>query len=238
MMSDKELDERIKAANEEFVTGEDINPLREDEEQTSLSGLDLYQERTKKSREEAKKIRPRGSSTIVLAVTQAAIDGDGVPESGLGYAYKIAECEANGLKERGEKVRADIVRQQYMEEHFLPAVETVVRFSSPDELLNCKEALRTLDKYVLGTGDKKGYTASYIRSAYERQLGQDLNARFGQSDPTVIGMVRRIRALSAKDEIRAAIGLAKQIKRAIDDGDNMASDADYELIGRVAAYGD
>lgn len=229
-MSQEELEARIDEANDEFI---------EDEEDVKeiADFVDIYQRDVKKARDERKKTRPRGSNVIVMTATKSVIDGDGVPEAGLARAYKRAKEDSELLKKRGERERADIVKRQYMQEKFLPAVETIIRFSSPDEILNCREALAALDKYALGVGDKTGYTASYIRTAYGDSLGKDLDNRFSISDPTVRNAVLRIRLLSANDEIRAAIGTAKQIKKAIDEGRNMASDDDYEIIGRVVAYG-
>lgn len=198
--------------------------------------VDMYQRDANDMRTEQKKTRPRGSSPIVLAATKAAISGDGVPASGLAQAYKRAKEDRDVLKAKGEPGRADIVVNQYMEEHFLPAVETIIRFSSPDELLNCKPALSALDKLALGTGSMVGYTASYVRSAYGDLLGTDLDNRFGQSDPAVRDSVHRIKALSASDKIRSAIGVAKQIKKQIDNGERMASEDDYEVIARVVAF--
>lgn len=198
--------------------------------------VDMYQQDVNDMRAEQKKTRPRGSSPIVLAATKAAISGDGMPAAGLAQAYKRAKEDRDVLKAKGEPGRADIVVNQYMEGHFLPAVETIIRFSSPDELLNCKPALSALDKLALGTGSMVGYTASYVRSAYGDLLGTDLSNRFGQSDPAVRESVHRIKALSASDKIRSAIGVAKQIKKQIDNGERMASEDDYEIIARVAAF--
>ncbi len=198
--------------------------------------VDMYQRDVNKMRSESKKVRPHGSSPVVVAATKAAVSGDGVPASGLAYAYKRAKEDRDELKAKGEPGRADIVVQQYMEEHFMPAVETIIRFSSPDELLNCKPALSALDRLALGTGSMIGYTASYVRSAYDNLLGKDLSGRFGNSDQAVVTAVNRIKALSDNGEVRKAIGVAKQIKKQIDDGEFMASDDDYDIIGRVVAY--
>ena len=104
--------------------------------------VDLYNKGAEKMRNESKKVRPHGSSPMVAAVTQSIINGDGV--AGLAKFYDRAEETVEALKEKGEPGRADIMKQQYMEEHFIPAVETVIRYSSPDERLNCKEALDAL----------------------------------------------------------------------------------------------
>lgn len=210
-------------------------PTREDVGET-VDFVDLYQQDASKMRDEMRKRRPRGSSPIVLASTKAAISGDGVPANGLAQASKRAKEAVIALKTKGEPGRAELAAKQYMEDRFIPVVEAIIRFSSPDELLNCKEALRELDKYAMGTGSMSGYTASYVRSAYGDLLGKDLDGRFDKSDPAISQMVMRVRILADKGDIRNAIGIAKQAKKQVDDGKNMASEDDYELISRVVAY--
>ena len=232
MFSEQELDARIKAANDAFVTGDEIPNAPQDpnakpsETRKIGSGeepwvpVDLYQRDETRRIENAKKKFPKGSSKLVKATVAAIIDGDGVPMAGLAYARKRAEDDSESLIRRGEKQRANIVIQQYMQEKFLPAVEAVIEYTSPDELLNSKEALDILD------------TASYVRQAYGNQLGQ----KEGASDPAVRDAVRKIVMLSNNDEISTAIGMAKKMKRQIDEGEHIASDDDYALIGRVVAY--
>ena len=213
------------------------SPVEEDVNET-MDFVDIYQQDVNKMRNESKKRRPRGSSPVVIATTKAAIDGDGMPANGLAYAFKRAKEAVMALKAKGEPGRAELASKQYMEDRFLPAIETVIRFSSPDELLNCKEALDALDKYALGKGSMRGYTASYIRSAYGDLLGKDLDGRFDKSDPAISQMVLRIRVLSNNGNIRSAVGVAKQAKDQVDKGENLASEDDYELISRVVAYAD
>ena len=119
-----------------------------------------------------------------------------------------------------------------MQENFLPAVEIVVNSTSPDEVLNSKKALESLDKYAMLEGTGQGYTATYIRQAYANQLGQQT----GRSDPSVRSGVIRINSLLDNGEVRTAVGIANKLKDQIDRGDAMADDVDYELIGRVVAY--
>lgn len=191
---------------------------------------DIYRLKANAQFNESKKSRPKGSPALVRAVTKSVIEGDS--GEGLAVAKKIAESDIDSLKAKGEKGRANMLTRQYMEERFLPAVEVVVNYCSPDELLNCKEALSALDKMALGTGSMSGYTAAYVRQAYGDQLGQ----RQGGSDPTVIDQMRRIRMLVGADQIRTAVGLAQKIKKKIDEGEHSASDEDYALLGRMVAY--
>lgn len=192
--------------------------------------VDIYQRNMDRVREVSQKTYPRGSSRAVNMSVYAVVDGMG--GEGLAHAYHEAKEDIDALKARGERGRADIRRQQYMQENFLPAVEIVVNSTSPDEVLNSKKALESLDKYAMLEGTGQGYTATYIRQAYANQLGQQT----GRSDPSVRSGVIRINSLLDNGEVRTAVGIANKLKDQIDRGDAMADDVDYELIGRVVAY--
>lgn len=229
-MDSKELETRIDKANAKFVTGEDAGG------ETPAAPTDLYKRNVGSARAEQKKRRPNGSASIVKAVTKSVVTGDGQRGAGLAPAYKKARDDSDFFKKRGEEDRAEIVRNQYMEEHFLPAVEAVIAYSSPDELLNCREALAALDQYALGVGKTNGYTAQYVRSAYGNALGEDYSARTGKSDDYVTRIVYRIKMLANGGSNREAISLAVSAKKDIDEGAHIASDGDYALIGRVASF--
>lgn len=229
-MDSKELETRIDKANAKFVTGEDAGG------ETPAAPTDLYKRNAGSARAEQKKRRPNGSASIVKAVTKSVVTGDGQRGAGLAPAYKKARDDSDFFKKRGEEDRAEIVRNQYMEEHFLPAVEAVIAYSSPDELLNCREALAALDQYALGVGKTNGYTAQYVRSAYGNALGEDYSARTGKSDDYVTRIVYRIKMLANGGSNREAISLAVSAKKDIDEGAHIASDGDYALIGRVASF--
>lgn len=236
-MFDKDaLAEKISAANDEFVSGEE-SP--EAPPRTEFAGsevrvapewqpIDLYRHNQRKQMANAKKEFPKGSRAFVAAATESVINGRG----GLAHARKKAEDDSESLKANGYKDRAELMKQQYMEEKFLPAIEIVVNSTSPDELLNNKEALAAFDKMALGTGSMSGYTAAYIRQAYKDALGQ----MRGNTDPTVASEMKRIKALVANDQIRTAIGIATKLKRQIDNGEHMAEPEDYAVLGRIVAY--
>jgi hypothetical protein len=192
--------------------------------------MDVYQRNKDRLRDVGHKSYPKGSSRAVDMSLYAVIDGVGA--EGLAHAYHEAEEDINTLKERGERGRAEVRRDQYMQESFLPAVEIVVNSTSPDEVLNSKRALDMLDKYALLGGSGKGYTATYIRQAYGNQLGQQT----GRSDPSVRSDVMRINAMLDSGQVRTAVGVANKIKDKIDSGDAMADDIDYELISRVVSF--
>lgn len=192
--------------------------------------VDIYQQTQDRIESVNQKAFPKGSSYAVNMATDTVIDGHGA--EGLAKAYNRIKDDVDALKARGERGRADLMRQQYMQEHFLPAVEIVVNSTSPDEVLNSEKVLDELDKYVLLEGAGRGYTASYIRQAYGNVLGQ----KEGRSDASVRSSMMRINSLLDDGQNRTAYGIASKLKEKIDRGDAQASDDDYELIGRVVAF--
>lgn len=192
--------------------------------------IDIYQRDIERADAVRRKSYPRGSSKAVDMSVYAVIDGVGA--EGLAKAYKRAQDDIDVLKDQGERGRAQIRRQQYMQEDFLPAVEIVVNSTSPDEVLASKKALNELDKYALLEGSGKGYTATYIRQAYGNLLGQVS----GRDDPDTRDAIMRINSLLDNGQVRTAVGIANRIKDKIDRGENQADDASYELISRVVSF--
>ena len=192
--------------------------------------IDIYQQTQDRIESVNQKTFPKGSSRAVNMAATAVIDGVGA--EGLAKAYQRVKDDSDSLKARGERGRANLMRQQYMQENFLPAVEVVVNSTSPDEVLSNKKALDELDKYVLLEGSGKGYTATYIRQAYGDQLGQ----QEGHSDASVRSGVMRINALLDNGQVRTAYGIASGLKKKIENGEAIADDNDYDLIGRVVAF--
>ena len=231
-------DEKLISLTEEFFAEQGGDPASlkravqdaSRPEQQSPEPVDIYQRNQDRIREASQKSYPRGSSAIVNTAVYSVIDGAG--GEGLAHAYKKAKEEVETLKDMDERGRADLRRQQYMQEYFLPAVELVVNSASPDEVLNSKQALADLDKYALLEGSGKGYTASYIRQAYGNQLGQIS----GKDDQNVRSAIRRLNMLLDNGEIRSAVGLANRLKKKIDNGEALSSDESYELVSRIVAY--
>ena len=223
------IEERIKEVSGEMF-GE-AKALRNQPEQVPMPApVDIYQRNRDRVESVNKKSFPRGSSAVVNVAVQSVVNGEGA--DGLVKAYNEAKNESDALKQRGERGRAELRRQQYMQEYFLPALELVINATSPDEVLNSEKALKEMDKYVLLEGSGSGYTASYIRQAYGNQLGQAT----GRSDASVRSGVMRINALLDQGEVRMALGIANNLKQKIDKGEAIADDVDYELIGRIVAF--
>lgn len=230
-MSDEELIGLTKEFFAEYG-GDPASLKRADKvaEEEPFEPVDIYQRNQDRIYDVSQKSYPKGSSQAVNMAATAVIDGVGA--EGLAKAYKRALDDIDALKGQGEKGRAEIRRQQYMQEYFLPAVEIVVNSTSPDEVLANKKALEELDKYALLEGSGKGYTATYIRQAYGNQLGQ----QEGRSDATVRSGVMRINSLLDDGQVRTAIGVANDLKAKIDRGEAMADEIDFDLIGRVLSF--
>lgn len=192
--------------------------------------VDIYLRNKNRIKSVNEKSFPKGSSAVVNLATVAVIDGKG--GEGLARAYKRAKEDVETLKDRGEKGRVELRRRQYMDEYFIPALEIVVNSASPDELLTNKSALKELDKYALLEGSGSGYTAAYIRQAYGDQLGQVE----GRSDASVRSGVQKINMLLDEGQIRTAYSLANKLKDKIENGEAMADESDYDLIGRIVAF--
>ncbi len=222
------IEKRIQEVTKKMF--DESKQYRPTDKQPEVEPVDIYQRTQDRIYDVNQKTFPNGSSAAVNMSTYAVIDGVGA--EGLAKAYNRAKADFNALKSRGERGRAELIRQQYMTENFLPAVEIVVNSTSPDEVLNSEQSLRELDKYALLDGSGKGYTATYIRQAYGNQLGQ----KEGRSDASVRSDVMRINALLDDGQVRTAFGLANKLKDKIDRGEAQADDIDYELIGRVIAY--
>lgn len=192
------------------------------EEPEMASPVDLYDQNRIKMREENKKVFPHGASTLTKKIADEAL-------AELARSHRDAEGKSDYWESRGDKIRAKMVKDQYMEEKFLPAVEMVIIASTPDEILNAKDILKAFDEQTFEYGP--GYTASYIRTAYGDQLGNASNG----SDGYVKDVVERVKFLAGDGQIRSAYGLAKKAKEEIDNGSHTASDDDYEIITRVAS---
>lgn len=192
------------------------------EEPEMASPVDLYDQNRIKMREENKKVFPHGASTLTKKIADEAL-------AELARSHRDAEGKSDYWESRGDKVRAKMVKDQYMEEKFLPAVEMVIIASTPDEILNAKDILKAFDEQTFEYGP--GYTASYIRTAYGDQLGNASNG----SDGYVKDVVERVKFLAGDGQLRSAFGLAKKAKEEIDNGSHTASDDDYEIITRVAS---
>ena len=217
-----DINDRIDAYAKEELRALEENREDEPEDVNEIpEKVDIYKQNVNKMREESKKVVPRGASTLLKKIAEEALGG-------LARQRKRAEVDSDYWLARGDKERAQMVKDQYIEECFLPAVEMMIISATPDEVLNAKDILSAFDEQTFEYGP--GYTASYIRTAYGDQLGNASNT----SDGYVRDTLSRIKYLASSDQIRAAYGLAKKLKDEIDNGDHTSSEDDYQIITRVA----
>ena len=196
-------------------------------EQQPENPVDYYQQDAKKREQVLSKPRINGSTQKVLVDVCAVT-------SLLAPQYEKAKDDSERLASLGDKQGSRIVREQYMQDYFLPSVESLVATNSPEEVMNSTKALSEMDKLVLADGGRAdGYTYAFVSQLYQDGMGGVLPT----SDVTVEAAVREIVRLVQDDQIRAAVGAAQRIKDNIDAGENTASEEDYELIQNVALRG-
>ena len=224
-MDSKELEKRIKEANDEFLKDE---PVEEETQEVELaSPVDLYKQRVDEQRKVSERPRLNGS-TQKLLVDICAVTKNLMPK------FNKARDDSERLARLGDKQGARISREQYMQDYFLPSVESLVMTNSPEELMNSTKVLSELDKMVLTDGGRAdGYTYAFVSQLYKDGMGGVVPT----SDTVVEEAVRKIVRLVQSDQIRTAVGMAQRIKDSIDAGENTASTEDYELIQNVALRG-
>ena len=150
----------------------------------------------------------------------------------LKQAYLVAKERSERLAANGDNSRAQMVIDQYMNERFMPAIEAIVRTNSADELINSKESLDALDKYVLTPrGSGKGFTRAFVQSLYDEELGGTVS----KSDMEVRHAVEEIKDLTFRGQVRSAVGKATKLLQQIDMGAHMADGDDYALLLKVAS---
>lgn len=170
---------------------------------------------------------PRGSSQKILVDVSAVLER-------LAPAYRRAKSDSDLYRERGDKARSEMVKQQYYEDDFLPALEALVGMSSVDEVLNSKQALSTMDKYAtLDNTAGTGFAASYIKSAHK----DDRGSFSGRSDAYVDDQIKRIAKLLDANQVRSAISIANKLIKQIDGGQHLATEDDYAILAKVSARG-
>lgn len=235
-MDPNTLKARIAAANEKYVVDDDelleSNHEAEEEALSPRPAVDIYRLISQSRLNESRRQRPNGSNPKIKNEVLYIING--VDGSGLKSAYNMAKAQSDALARRGDTLRAKMVKDQYMDEHFLPSVEALVRLTSADEVMNSTDALKEMDSLVLTNGgNPSGFTRSFVEQLYQ----QDLGTTTPSSDSYVTDAVRRVSGLVESDQIRTAVGLATKTLAQIENGLHSADDSDYELLLKVAERG-
>lgn len=219
-----DLEARIDAANDMVLVGDSTGP---GSEEVPVRPVDTWQMYADARREYDRKRFPNGATRKFKLQAEGALDG-------LRNAYNHAKMDIDNAIQHGDKMRARLWRQQYMEENFMPAIDTLVLTGSADELLGMGEILSEFDKLSMLDGvSGKGYTEALIRSLYDDQLG-NMKSR---SDAMVASEMAEINKLVNAGNIRAAVGRANKMLDKINAGENAADDSDYLALQKVALRG-
>lgn len=223
------LDARIDQVNAQYFTGQGVEDIEETQIEKATAELAEPADLLQQSRDNRRNYQPRGSRG---AKPKMQLDLSAINNNVLTSAYKKAKDDSDYYTSIGNRQYASMVRQQYMEDYFLPAVDALIKMNGVGAVQTNRELLRNLDALTLldGTGGN-GYTETFIASMYAPE-GQ-LEASDGQARQAV----KDITYLCEFDQIRSAVGKANDIKKRIDAGENIATDEDYEIIQRVALYG-
>lgn len=224
-----EYEEAVKETLTEFVNNakaqrQPVKQVAETIEET-MQPTDVYQDR-RNAMYETPVRSARG------ATPRMKLDLSALQDSNIKYAYKKALDDSEYYTSIGNRQYANMVKQKYMEDEFLPVVDALVRMNGLGAVQSNQQILNELDALTLLDGNQgQGYTQAYLASMY------DLEDAVERTDAMVEKAIREIKYLCANDQIRTAVGKANDIKRRIDAGENQAGADDYELLQRVALYG-
>lgn len=231
-MDQELLGNRIKEANDKYVVGDDeILPDNHSQEETAISSqqlpVDLADLMRRQRLKESQTPRPIGASPRVKT------DIEYISKK-LERAYNLAKDTVKMLSTNGDTARARMAQDQYMNDTFLPIIESLTHIVPAEELMNASTSLDELDKYVLTPGGSgSGYTRAFIQQLYANGEGR-IEPR---TDGMVEDAIRRIKSMVAAGQIRTAVGLATKTKSSIDKGEHSASQEDYEILQKVAERG-
>lgn len=222
-MNDKELEQRIDQVNAKMLPEvEEVQVTEQEAAPPTPQPTDLLQQ-AKNDRITAENPQYRGAKPSMQ------VDFSMLEDSVLPAQFKQAKRDSEYYKAQGDRTRASQIKQQYMEDYFLPTVDAMVRMNSMEAVLANPAILAKLDAYTLLDGTNgSGYTNTYIRNFYAP------TGKIEASDGKVRRGVLRIRALAEEDQNRLAIAEAKQLLNAIDRGENIATSEDYEFVAKIA----
>lgn len=217
-----DLEARIDAANDAVLRVDDTGPT-----EVPATPVDTWQMYADARREYDRKRFPNGATRKFKMQAEEALGG-------LRNAHTRAKMDVDNAIQHGDKMRARLWRQKYMEENFMPALDTLVLLGSADELLGMGEILGEFDELAMLDGvSGKGYTEALLRSLYDEQLGN----KHSKSDALVVGELAEISKLAEAGNIRAAVGRANKMLDKINAGENAADDSDYEMLQKIVARG-
>lgn len=219
---DKELQKRVDRANEQMVVEGSESPQ---EGSNPQNPIDYYQEQQDLAYTVSARPKAYGSPAQLSRVV------DKMAEDFKQVYYNIAKNLYSHLKEYGLDDNANVQKQKYMVEKFLPFVESLVETYGVGALVNNKQALAKLDELVItDNGDGSGYTEAYLGQMHKGQPSAP-----SESDAEVSYQLGKARTLASNGDVRAGVQLAKQIRERVDQGELSANEADYDLLMQAEA---
>lgn len=213
------IEEKLAKFHKSYM-GEDVL-----EAEVVQQPVDFYENNRKQNREVQQRSH-YGTRPYTKAILKQ------LKASPIWQAHRKAMDDIEYAKSTGDRQRAEVLRQQYMEDYYMPTVDAAVRLGSKQDILSSKEILDNLDSLVILDGIRgNGYTASLVANLYEDGDSPAI------SDVEVKDALNDIVRHCNNGNIGVAIGLAKRIKKQIDGGDNVAIPEDYEILQKVALRG-
>lgn len=224
MNQDIDVEAKVRAMFDEGSEEEDIAVEVTESASNVPQPIDMYQQSFNQRKAQFKP-RTQGSRPIMKKYLPDVLDRIKIP-------YQKAKDDSEYAKKIGDTMRAQMIQQQYMGDYFLPAVDAIVRLASKQDLLSSKEALAQLDEFALVEGSRgNGFTEAFVAQMYEDGMQPIV------SDGVVRKAIQRITELCNQDQIRVAVGMARDIKEKVDSGENIAVPEDYKIIQKVALRG-
>lgn len=222
---DKELEKRIAQVNEEALAESSQEPA---EGQEQVRPRDYYQMQQNAAYTASQKPTVYGSPAQMVTIVKQMVEDFKQTD------YNINRNQYNHLQEYEAYDTAENLRQGYLVNEFFPLVESLVEIYGTDALLNSPRALATLDEVAItpnGAGD--GFTKGYLMQMHKGQQAQAPS----ESDIEVAYGVEKAQRLADQGNVRGGVNLAKQLKDRVDKGELSASDKDYKILAKGAAYG-
>ena len=219
-----ELEGRIRAATNDFFGKSSSEPT---EEPSQAEPMDYYQMQQNAAYEASQRPTAYGSPAQVGMVVNDMV------EDFTQTDYNVNKNQYDHLLDVEDNEDAEYLRQDYMDNSFLPLVESLVETFGVDAVINDKDTLAKLDSLVIspnGSGD--GFTKGYLAQMHSQQL----STQPSQSDMEVSYGIAKVKQMADNDDIRGSVNEAKRLKKKIDDGELSANSDDYNLLLQVASY--
>lgn len=222
---DKELQKRMKEANEVMVLEDAQKAV---EEAKDAKPIDYYQMQRNAAYTASQSPTVYGSPAQIYPLAKELVEDFKQTD------YNINRNQYNHLIEYDAHDQAEYLRQSYMTQSALPLVESLVENYGVDALLNNRKVLDLLDEVMITpNGSGNGFTEAYLKQMHKGQI----SPTGSQSDAEVKYQLAKAEKMADDGDVRAGVGIAKNLLEKINNGELSASDEDYQTVLRGAAYG-